>query len=35
MTSQSASYDVSKEKLVADLKVVVADAEELLRATAS
>ena len=29
------STDVSKEKLVADLKVVVADAEELLRATAS
>jgi len=27
--------DVSKEKLVADLKVVVADAEELLRMTAS
>jgi len=27
--------DASKEKLVADLKVVVADAEELLRATAS
>jgi ElaB/YqjD/DUF883 family membrane-anchored ribosome-binding protein len=27
--------EVSKEKLVADLKVVVADAEELLRATAS
>ncbi len=27
--------DVSKEKLVADLKVVIADAEELLRATAS
>ena len=27
--------DVNKEKLVADLKVVVADAEELLRATAS
>jgi ElaB/YqjD/DUF883 family membrane-anchored ribosome-binding protein len=26
---------VNKEKLVADLKVVVADAEELLRATAS
>ena len=26
---------VSKEKLAADLKVVVADAEELLRATAS
>ena len=33
MNAQSA--DVSKEKLVADLKVVVADAEELLRATAS
>ena len=29
------STDVSKEKLVADLKVVVSDAEELLRATAS
>ena len=27
--------DVSKDKLVADLKAVVADAEELLRATAS
>ena len=27
--------EVNKEKLVADLKVVVADAEELLRATAS
>ena len=27
--------EVSKEKLAADLKVVVADAEELLRATAS
>jgi len=27
--------DINKEKLVADLKVVVADAEELLRATAS
>jgi len=27
--------DVSKDKLVADLKVVVSDAEELLRATAS
>ena len=35
MSTQSASNDVSKEKLVADLKVVVADAEELLRATAS
>jgi ElaB/YqjD/DUF883 family membrane-anchored ribosome-binding protein len=34
MSAQSAS-DVSKAKLVADLKVVVADAEELLRATAS
>jgi ElaB/YqjD/DUF883 family membrane-anchored ribosome-binding protein len=34
MSAQSAS-DVSKEKLVADLKVVVGDAEELLRATAS
>jgi ElaB/YqjD/DUF883 family membrane-anchored ribosome-binding protein len=33
MSAQSA--DVSKEKLVADLKVVIADAEELLRATAS
>ena len=27
--------DASKDKLVADLKIVVADAEELLRATAS
>ena len=35
MNTQSASNNVSKEKLVADLKVVVADAEELLRATAS
>ena len=35
MSDQSASNDVSKDKLVADLKVVVADAEELLRATAS
>ena len=35
MNAQSASNDVSKDKLVADLKVVVADAEELLRATAS
>ena len=34
MNAESAN-DVSKEKLVADLKVVVADAEELLRATAS
>jgi ElaB/YqjD/DUF883 family membrane-anchored ribosome-binding protein len=35
MSAQTASNDVSKEKLVSDLKVVVADAEELLRATAS
>jgi ElaB/YqjD/DUF883 family membrane-anchored ribosome-binding protein len=35
MSAKSDSTDVSKEKLVADLKVVVADAEELLRATAS
>ena len=35
MTAKSASNDVTREKLVADLKVVVADAEELLRATAS
>ena len=35
MSSESAANDVTKEKLVADLKVVVADAEELLRATAS
>ncbi|MDO8959778.1 MAG: YqjD family protein [Rhodocyclaceae bacterium] len=27
--------DVSKEKLITDFKVVIADAEELLRATAS
>ena len=32
MTTESA---ITKEKLVQDLKVVVADAEELLRATAS
>jgi len=30
----NSTTEVSKEKLVADLKVVVADAEELLRATA-
>lgn len=35
MNAKTASIDVSKEKLVADLKVVIADAEELLRATAS
>ena len=34
-TQASEMVDVSKDKLVADLKVVVADAEELLRATAS
>ncbi len=31
----NAPTDASKDKLVADLKVVVADAEELLRATAT
>ena len=31
----NATQDISKDKLVADLKIVVADAEELLRATAS
>ena len=31
----NSTQDVSKDKLVADLKIVVADAEELLRATAS
>ena len=35
MSAQPAVNDVSKQKLVADLKVVVADAEELLRATAT
>ena len=35
MSAQPVNNDVSKQKLVADLKVVVADAEELLRATAS
>lgn len=30
----NSTVDVSKEKLAADLKVVVADTEELLRATA-
>ena len=35
MSAQPAFNDASKQKLVADLKVVVADAEELLRATAS
>lgn len=31
----NATQDLSKDKLVADLKIVVADAEELLRATAT
>ncbi|HVP08502.1 MAG TPA: DUF883 family protein [Burkholderiales bacterium] len=35
MSAQPMTTDVNKDKLVADLKVVVADAEELLRATAS
>ena len=35
MSPQPMPNEVSKDKLVADLKVVVADAEELLRATAS
>ena len=35
MSAQPAINDASKQKLVADLKLVVADAEELLRATAS
>jgi ElaB/YqjD/DUF883 family membrane-anchored ribosome-binding protein len=35
VTSEMATEQVSKEKLMEDLKVVVADAEELLKATAS
>ncbi len=35
MNTQEAVERVSKEKLMEDLKVVVADAEDLLRATAS
>lgn len=31
----NAATDVNKDKLIADFKVVVADAEELLRATAN
>ena len=34
-TQASEMVDASKDRLVADLKVVVADAEELLKATAS
>ena len=33
--ANAGNVDVTKEKLAADLKVVIADAEELLRATAS
>lgn len=32
--SVSSAYDVSKEKLAEDMRAVVADAEELLKATA-
>lgn len=35
MNTQAVTEHPSKEKLVEDLKVVVADAEELLKATAS
>lgn len=35
MTTEAEMEHVSKDKLMADLKVVVADAEELLKATAS
>lgn len=35
MEQQTAYNEVSRDKLVADLKVVMADAEELLRITAS
>ena len=35
MSTQEAMEHVSKEKLMEDLKVVVADAEELLKATAN
>jgi ElaB/YqjD/DUF883 family membrane-anchored ribosome-binding protein len=35
MSQENEMTQVSKEKLVADLKLVVADADELLRATAS
>ncbi|MDO8437193.1 MAG: DUF883 family protein [Nitrosomonadaceae bacterium] len=33
-TEMTETHDVAKDKLVADLKVVVADAEELLKVTA-
>lgn len=35
MDNTTVNTDVSKDKLVSDLKVVMADAEELLRLTAS
>lgn len=35
MSDNQLAADVSKEKLIADFKVVVADAEELLKATAA
>ncbi|HEY9192082.1 MAG TPA: DUF883 family protein [Methyloversatilis sp.] len=35
MTDMTDQSTVTKEKLVADLKLVIADADELLRATAS
>src|SRR5262245_31975569 len=35
MSARPMNTDTSKEKLVADLKLVVSDAEELLRATAN
>lgn len=35
MSTDTLSTDASKEKFVADVKVLVADTEELLRATAS
>ena len=35
MENQTTHNDVSRDKLVADLKVVMADAEELLRVTAA
>jgi ElaB/YqjD/DUF883 family membrane-anchored ribosome-binding protein len=35
MSAETMNTDMSKEKLVADVKVLVADTEDLLRATAS
>ena len=34
MKTGNSAYDVSKEKLASDMRAVVADAEELLKATA-